>query len=763
MVQFVPEASRVFGTSLLSLGRPNGRWSWLPGLLFLLLLTAGCGSSREDYVAIGGAPSGERTGSVAFQFARAQTALQVPENSANIRFRFYNSPGGLGNLLFDESRPYAPTITFDAVDPTVRSAVVTVSSQDGAPLLQATVNFTVVVGDEVVVDFANAIVVPITSQLQVSPASITIGLGQTQQYSAVLRYSNGTVRAADSVLWSAQGGATITASGLATGTAEGQATITATRGALTGQAVLTVSAQDPVLTTLRVSPQGASVGVGGTVEFSASGQDQFGQAIGLGGGSVTWTVSGSAASIEANSGVALALAPGQVTVTASLGNVRGDSTLQVVAVDSELVGLAVSPSPLSLNLDAGADTAALNATGTFSAGPSRQLDSGDGLFYQVTGPSGVVNVTADGWVTALAQGNTSITASIGALNTTVQVSVAFGSGGNSDPMLVIDSYPLLLPPQPTSQRPFYNATVSDFQQASLQGGRLTVRVVGEEWSVNQPFLFPPSSSIGLTEFSPTADGSEFVISLNASATVTAVQTFLRSVAFEGGSANDYGHFEVLLTDGQGGETNVTRSYSVVAAGATYSANGSFENVTETVGVETYLLSDEGGSTPTVEGVAMGFDFRLLTQTVTELSISNNGALFLGSAPDSFPEEIPSYGRQGLLVAPYWFDFSPTSAVYVATLGGAPYRRRVFQFENYAYGNGPGTATFQVVFHETINVLDFNYGPNPDNGEGASIGVQHIPTEGSPVGAQWLYWSHDGYRQVPGGTRLRMSIPGSWPL
>ena len=99
--------------------------------------------------------------------------------------------------------------------------------------------------------------------------------------------------AATSFGWSVSGGGTIGSSGLfrAGSTGGGPFTVTVASGALTGTASVSVTAAPPVLATISVAPASASVPAGGKQQFTATGLDQFGQAL-IPQPSFGWSVSG---------------------------------------------------------------------------------------------------------------------------------------------------------------------------------------------------------------------------------------------------------------------------------------------------------------------------------------------------------------------------------------------------------------------------------------------------------------------------------------
>ena len=121
---------------------------------------------------------------------------------------------------------------------------------------------------------AQALLPPTLVSIDVSPVVASIGIGQTEQFTATGLYSDlSTKDVTDSVTWasSSKTTATVSTHGLATGVATGAVTISATDPStpLPGTAALTVT--PAVLIGIDVSPVVASIGIGQTEQFTATG------------------------------------------------------------------------------------------------------------------------------------------------------------------------------------------------------------------------------------------------------------------------------------------------------------------------------------------------------------------------------------------------------------------------------------------------------------------------------------------------------------
>jgi hypothetical protein len=131
---------------------------------------------------------------------------------------------------------------------------------------------------------------PVLTGIRLTPGSATVQPGATQQFAVDGIWTNGG-SGAPAVSWSATGGS-MSAGGLFTaGPTPGTYRVIAHQagGSLADTAVVTVAQAAPVLTGIVVSPDSATVAVGGGLQFAAAGQWTNG---GAGAPAVTWTATG---------------------------------------------------------------------------------------------------------------------------------------------------------------------------------------------------------------------------------------------------------------------------------------------------------------------------------------------------------------------------------------------------------------------------------------------------------------------------------------
>jgi uncharacterized repeat protein (TIGR01451 family) len=139
-------------------------------------------------------------------------------------------------------------------------------------------------------------------------------------------------------------------------------------------------------------------------------------------------------------------------------------------------------------------------------------------------------------------------------------------------------------------------------------------------------------------------------------------------------------------------------------------------------------------------VTAPFPVQYFQLNTTQLRIGNNGGLQLGTASGSLSysnASLDNVNTPNSLVAPFWDDFglAPTPrGVYTATLGVAPNRRFVIQWQDmplYGAANINTMLSFQVVFSEGSSDILFYYNDlnddnstqDADNGIAATVGIR----------------------------------------
>ncbi len=174
--------------------------------------------------------------------------------------------------------------------------------------------------------------------ITVTPAVPTIPLGSTKQFTATGSYTDGsTQNITGTVTWTSNTLAVATISnaagmnGLATSVGTGQTTITATLGSITGSTTLTVGVV--ALSSIALSPVNSSIALGTTQQFAAIGTYTDGSTQDLS-SSAVWSSSDTTIFTVNTTGLAVSVAAGAATITATANGVSGSTNLTVTPVSN---------------------------------------------------------------------------------------------------------------------------------------------------------------------------------------------------------------------------------------------------------------------------------------------------------------------------------------------------------------------------------------------------------------------------------------------
>ncbi|UFS68944.1 Ig-like domain-containing protein [Geomonas sp. RF6] len=243
--------------------------------------------------------------------------------------------------------------------------------------------------------------------IQVHPATLTLPPGTTQQYTATLVATDGSTQdVTGTVTWSSSASAvaSVSSSGLVTaGSTPGTAVITAAGSGATGSATVKVLA----LSSIAIDPV-PSMPVGVPKQLTAKGtfsDNSTGDITSL----VSWSSSDTAKATVSSTGLVTSVAPGAVTITATLAGISGS------------VGITINAATInSLSIDQGNSTIAIGTSMRFTA----KAGYSDGSTHDVTPAATwtssdptVATMAADASgrvsATGLKQGSTTITAAYG--------------------------------------------------------------------------------------------------------------------------------------------------------------------------------------------------------------------------------------------------------------------------------------------------------------------------------------------------------------
>ena len=260
---------------------------------------------------------------------------------------------------------------------------------------------------------------PVLQSILVTPASTTLSVGQTQQFTATGLYSDNSSRnLTNSVSWVSSNTSEVrmSSSGLATSDAVGSVTISALQANIVGNASLTIKSAG--LISMEITPSAVSVDSGATFQFTAMGSFTDGSKKNIT-SAVTWSSSNSAvATIDLNEipGLAKGLTPGLSTVSAYAGALSSSATLTVN--NAALVSISVAPEDPTLPLGTEQQFA---AEGTYSDQSTHDITN---TVTWSSSDSDVLSVSASGLATARAFGSVTVTASLDQIVATTTISVS---------------------------------------------------------------------------------------------------------------------------------------------------------------------------------------------------------------------------------------------------------------------------------------------------------------------------------------------------
>jgi len=284
-------------------------------------------------------------------------------------------------------------------------------------LAAGTANITATVGAVVSTPLALTINPPTLTSIVITPGIFSVAAGQTYQLSALGIYSNGASQDVTAqATWSSNSGSLTVAGGLATGVSAGSATITAAIGSVSGSASGTTTAA--VLNSITVTPSTASIAIGQTQAFTATGVFSDSSSTDMT-KSVTWSSGNTNWATINSSGVATGVGnsgSSAVTITAAAGAVSGTASLTVTS--AVLSGINISPDDQTIPVG-GQFQLTLNGSysdGSEAAIPSATWSSSNTALATVDPVTGLVTGVAD------SNGNpVTITASFGGFTDTTSI------------------------------------------------------------------------------------------------------------------------------------------------------------------------------------------------------------------------------------------------------------------------------------------------------------------------------------------------------
>lgn len=298
---------------------------------------------------------------------------------------------------------------------------------------------------------ATVLSVPVGS-VAISPATASTHVGSTTTLAATVKDQNGVVVTNRVVTWASSNPSVATVTGgVVTGVKIGTATISATSEGKSGSAAVTVTAI-PV-GSVAVSPASASLSVNQTVALTATVKDSVGTVVTD--RSVTWSSSDNSIATVSGAGVVSAVASGSATITATS---EGKSGASAITVAAQIGAVTVTPSPDSAYVGQ-----SVTLTGTALDKKGNPVPS-QTFSWSSKNPS-IATVTQDGVVKGVANGSTTITATVAGQSGQATVKVIA-------PVASVSVSPSNPPAIDTKTNITLQATLRDASNATIGPGRV---------------------------------------------------------------------------------------------------------------------------------------------------------------------------------------------------------------------------------------------------------------------------------------------------
>ena len=454
-----------------------------------------------------------------------------------------------------------------------------------------------------------------TTKITVSSAALTsisidgssvVSVGQSTLVNATGVFADGTkqdITAAATWTSSSTGLATVALDSTSskekiTGVKAGTATISATYQGLTGTASVTITAS--AITAVSITPVQPILQKGTSKEFQATATYADGTT-----SDVTlqaaWTVSDATVASVATSStgvVVRALAAGTATLTATVGTIKGSTTITVTT--PTLVSIALTPSTWSPNVGG---TQAFTATGTYSDASTADLTISATWSSTSASAASVSNAAGQkGQATALAVGTAQIQAALSGVTGSATVTVS------ASPLVSI-----AVTPNPVAI--VLGLTSSLVATATYQNGTTQIVTTQVAWAVADSTIASVSNTTG--QVKGLATGSTTVTATlsgkSGSATVTVAQAVLSSITVAPATAT--------ITAGKSQAFTASGIYN---NGATVdlTAQVTWSSSDTTVAQASNATSSKGLATALVAGTA--------TITATLGSVSGTATLTVGA-------------------------------------------------------------------------------------------------------------------------------------
>ena len=243
------------------------------------------------------------------------------------------------------------------------------------------------------------------TDVTISPTSASLQVGKTATFTATVKPTNATNK---NITWSVSNSSilSITNSSNTQATIKALAPGTATLKAKTADgnyvasASITVTSPTVSVTSVTVSPSEASVSINGTLQLTPNVKPSTAT-----NRSVTWSSSNPSVATVSNTGLVTGKAAGTATITVKTNDGNKTATSTITVTDSSITVIH----PEGVTLTPASDTIAVGATKALTATVTPE-DAADKSITWSSSDTNIATVSDLGEVTAIAEGNATITA-----------------------------------------------------------------------------------------------------------------------------------------------------------------------------------------------------------------------------------------------------------------------------------------------------------------------------------------------------------------
>lgn len=238
-------------------------------------------------------------------------------------------------------------------------------------------------------------------RIVLTPSSASVQAGATVTLSALVLDASGNAMRERKVVWASENAsiATVSQSGVVTGVAAGTVQVAASSGGKSANATITVTSRPVSL--VRVTPGSATIAVAQSTPLQAEALDAAGERV-LG-RPVTWASSNETIALVSATGVVAGIAPGSVTISATIDGQSG--TAAITVAPQAVASVSITPE---------VDTAVVGRRITFRATPfdARNLPlTGRTINWTSSAPT-IATVSSSGEALGLSVGSAKIRATI---------------------------------------------------------------------------------------------------------------------------------------------------------------------------------------------------------------------------------------------------------------------------------------------------------------------------------------------------------------